>query len=131
VIKTTTAVTLLFLSGAQLFAQTHYYAFGKKVILEPLHQTRTNNDSNITYYQTMTGEKIGVKHEVIIGCKEIEKCSRTLEQYPITSIEKLSNTLYLLKLTKESDPFEVANKLYEEDTIFLSHPNFIKKRKRR
>ena len=130
-IKKKTALIMLFLSGTQLFAQTYYHAFGKKVILEPLHETRADNDSNITYYKTVTGEKIGVRHEVIIGCKDIEKCNRILEQYPVISMEKLSNTLYLLKLPKESDPFDVANKLYEEDAIFLAHPNFIKKRKRR
>ncbi len=122
----------LLLSGSELFAQTYYYAFGKKVLLEPLHEHRSlNNDTNITYYKTASGRKIGVKNEVIIGCKIFRECKPLLEKYPILSIKKLSDRLYLLKLQKDTDPFEIANALYHEEMIFLSHPNLVTQRRRR
>jgi len=118
----------LLLSAVHLFGETYYYAFGQKVILKPLPQTRSAADQNIRYFQTETGTKLGVKNEIIIGCKDMEQCKPVLENYPIASVEKLSDTLYLLTLKKGSDPFTVANSLYHEEPIFLSHPNFIKKR---
>jgi len=122
------ALSALLLSAVHLFSDTYYYAFGQKVILKPLPQTRSAEDQNIRYFQTETGTKLGVKNEVIIGCKDMEQCKPVLENYPIAFIEKLSDTLYLLTLKKGSDPFKVANSLYLEKPIFLSHPNFIKKR---
>ena len=124
-------LSALLLSAVHLFGETYYYAFGQKVILKPLPQTRAAKDQNIRYFQTQTGTKLGVRNEVIIGCKDMEQCKPVLENYPVASIEKLSDTLYLLTLKKGSDPFNVANSLYHEEPIFLSHPNFLKKRRAR
>ena len=121
-------LSALLLSAVHLFGETYYYSFGQKVTLKPLPQTRSAADQDIHYFQTESGTKLGVKNEIIIGCKDMEQCKPVLENYPVTSIEKLSDTLYLLTLKKGSDPFKVANSLYHEAPIFLSHPNFIKKR---
>ena len=121
-------LSALLLSAVHLFGETYYYAFGQKVILKPLPQTRSAADQNIHYFQTKTGTKLGVKNEIIIGCKDMEQCKPVLENYPVTSVEKRSDTLYLLTLKKGSDPFKVANSLSHEEPIFLSHPNFIIRR---
>ena len=126
--KILSALSILLLSAVHLFGETYYYSFGQKIILKPLPQTRSATKQNVRYFQTETGAKVGVKNEIIIGCKDMEQCKPILEAYPITSIEKLSDTLYLLTLKKGSDPFKIANNLYLEKPIFLSHPNFIKKR---
>jgi len=123
-------VFLITMVTNMLYAET-YYSFGEKIPLQPIHQNKEFKESGISYYQTPTGEKIGVKNEVIIGCKDMALCEPILDTYPVISVEKLSDTLYLLKLEKGSNPFDVANALYHEDVITLSHPNFIKKRKRR
>ncbi|GEM_PF-1907566 len=122
---------ILLLIGLDLGAEVYYYSFGEKVPLKPLHETRTINQHTIRYYELPTGEKIGVKHQIIIGCKEFEKCREILKAYPVTDIEKLSDRLYLLTLQKGSDLFGIANELYHKKPIFLSHPNFVKQRKQR
>lgn len=121
-------LSVLLLSAMHLFGETYYYSFGQKIILKPLPQKRSAAKKNIRYFQTKAGVKLGVKNEIIIGCQDMKKCKPILKNYPIASVEKISNVLYLLKLKKGSDPFKVANSLYQKKPIFLAHPNFIKKR---
>jgi len=121
---------ILFL-GIDLSANVYYYSFGKKVALKPLHETRNIGNTTLRYYEFPTGEKVGVKQEIIIGCKDFPKCKKLLEKYPIISTQKLSDKLYLIKLSKDSNPFEIANELYHKEEIFLSHPNFVRERKLR
>ncbi len=125
---------LLTLAALPLTAETFYYAFGKKVYLQPLTTPRAlgdTNDSTVTWYRTQNGQKMGVRNEVIIGCDDEKACRDLLKGYPVTKAEKLSDTLYLLRLKKGSDPFAVANRLHEEPVVRLAHPNFIKKRQMR
>jgi len=126
--KIVIVLSTLLLAVSTLFAETCYYSFGKKVLLKPLPQSRSVADHTIRYYQTPSGAKVGVTDEIIIGCKDIEACKPILEAYPVASVEKLSDRLYLLKLKPGSNLFKTANALYHEAPIFLSHPNFIKKR---
>ncbi len=121
-------VYLLCFFTSVLNADNFYYAFGKKVEVTKLSQSRGLDKSTITYYQTKNGHKVGVKHDVIIGCNKGDLCLKVLDSYDIKAIEKLSPTLYLLTLPEDSDPFTIANKLYQEKEIKLAHPNFIQKR---
>ncbi len=121
----------LFLTTLLFSSDSFYYAFGKKVEVKKLPQSRNLDDANITYYQTQNGHKIGVKHSIIIGCEKNTPCLEALKKYDIVAIEKLSPTLYLLTLPKDADPFEVSNSIYHEKGIKLAHPNFIQKRQLR
>ncbi len=124
---------LLFLLtfSLSLGADTYYYSFGKKVPLTPLPSQRSAGENSTTWYLTPAGTKLGVKHEVIIGCDDFDHCCKNFRDYPIEKIEKLSDTLYLLHLKKDADPFAVANALHALPCITLAHPNFIKKRQLR
>ncbi len=121
-------ITIFCFFTSLLNADNFYYAFGKKIEVTKLQQNRELDKSGITYYETKNGHKLGVKHDIIIGCKKGNSCLKVLKNYDIKSIEKLSPTLYLLTLPTDSDPFEVSNKLYKEKEIKLAHPNFIQKR---
>ncbi len=114
-----------------LGADTYYYSFGKKVELTPLPTQRSLTESDVRWYTTPAGMKLGVKNEVIIGCEDFDHCCQNFKSYPIARMEKLSDTLYLLHLKEGADPFEVANALHALPCITLSHPNFIKKRQLR
>ncbi len=124
-------IFFLFLSMVSLSAETFYYSHGKKRIVTPLPAEQALRDHNITYYRTQNGMKLGVRKEVIAGCKPDASCQHLFDAYPVKSVEKLSSSLYLLRLQNDSDPFEVANRLYEEANITLAHPNFIRQRKLR
>lgn len=114
-----------------LFAEPTYHAFGKTVTLKPLHESRSENGNTIHWYLSPGGQKLGVRNDIIIACDDETACKRVLETYPVEKTERLSNTLWLLTLKKGSDPFEVANRLYEEPCVTLAHPNFIKTRQSR
>ncbi len=111
--------------------EDYYYAFGKKVTVTKLNESRTLNDTNITYYQTQTGHKVGVRHDIIIRCKDGVDCIPTVQKYDIVSVEKLSEKLYLINLPTDTNPFEMANNFHQEVDIVFAHPNFIKQRQSR
>lgn len=117
-----------------LSAEPYYYSGGQKIVLEPLLGTREaapSAEDGIRWYRTPNGAKIGVKPEVIIGCDDFTRCKPLLEGYPIRKLEKLSDTLWLLTLEQGSDPFEIANTLYQAPEVKLAHPNFIRPRQQR
>lgn len=111
--------------------EVYFYAYGQKVLLTPLPVSRAASNHEITYYQTQDGAKLGVKHDVIIGCRKDANCTNLFHAYTIKSIKQLSPTLYLLKLPENLNPFDVANQLLKENKIILAHPNFIQQRDHR
>ena len=117
-------VALLSLHSAE-----YYYEYDKKVTMVKLHEQRSNTD--VTYYEDMYGNKIGVKNEIILKCKDENRCMKLLKTYDLSNITKLSDTLFLLKLPRDTNIFELSRRLYKEDSIVFAHPNFIKERKRR
>ena len=117
-------VALLSLHSAE-----YYYEYDKKVTMVKLHEQRSNAD--VTYYEDMYGNKIGVKNEIILKCKDENRCMKLLKTYDLSNITKLSDTLFLLKLPRDTNIFELSRRLYKEDSIVFAHPNFIKERKRR
>jgi hypothetical protein len=120
----------VFLGAAlSLYAgEVYFHAYGQKVLLTPLPVSRSVTNDEIKYYQTQDGKKLGVRHEVIIGCKKDTNCTKSLNAYTIKSVKQISPRLYLLKLPENLNPFDVANQLFKEKNIILAHPNFIQER---
>ncbi len=110
-----------------LEAKEFYYEYGKKIEVTKLFQKRGLN--SISFYQTSNGEKVGVKNEIIVKCKD-EVCLKLFKKLNLTDIEKVGN-FYLIKLKKNQNIFKISQKLYEDNSTILAHPNFIKEIKKR
>ncbi len=110
-------------------ANDFYYEYGKKVQLTKLKEQRSN--TQVTYYQTQNGHKVGVKDEIIVQCQENTNCLDTLTDYSLTNISKLSDEMYLIKLNDKSKLFKLSQKLHNEESIKFAHPNFLKEKKKR
>jgi hypothetical protein len=110
-------------------ADSYYYEYDKKVQLTKLPQNDLHN--HITYYQTPSGERVGVPQEIIVQCNPHIDCKERLSHYPIKKIEKLSDNLLLLKVANSIDILKLSQKLYHDRDIKFAHPNFIKSRKKR
>ncbi len=124
-------LSLFTLLSIPLMAEPCYYSFGKRICLQPIPHAQTRSTESITNYRTPRGAKLGVRDEVIIGTEDFAACEPILKNYPIRKVEKLSDTLYLLRLEAGSDPFRIAESLYEERCTTLAHPNFVRERQRR
>jgi hypothetical protein len=112
-------------------ADDYYYEYGKKIKVTQTHQHRAVNNSNINYYVTENGHKVGVTKEIIVQCEENIDCQATLNKYHLKKVSKLSDKLYVIKIQDDKNIFEFSQKLYNDSDIKLAHPNFIKNRKRR
>ena len=122
-------ISLIMVIALSLQAGDFYYEYGKKVMIVKSYGSRDNN--GIKYYKNSLGKKIGVKDEIIIKCNDGLSCKDGLKEYNITDISKLSETMLLIKVPKDTNIFELSQKLYKDKSIEFAHPNFIKERERR
>jgi len=120
---------LLSLLCLSLSAESFYYENGKKVTVKKISDSRAN--SSTIYYKNSLGKKIGVKNEIIFKCVEGKECLSIVKRYNLKDISNLSNDIYIAKVSKGSDIFEISQKLYLENNIEFANPNFVKKRYRR
>ncbi len=113
-----------------IMADSSYYSYGKLLKLTPIKSDRSIK-GDTTYYLNDAGQKIGVKNEIIIKCKDNSQCTKILKQYNFKQIQKLTPKLTILKLHSDQDPFSISRSLHKEENIEFAHPNFIKKRYKR
>jgi hypothetical protein len=121
------AFFILIIINSILLSDVHYFSYNKIVKLTPLKNSRTLN-SDIKYYTNEAGQKIGVKQEIILKCKDKRVCIELIKSYNFEKIEQLTSKLILVKLTKDQDIFAISNELYKNNNIEFAHPNFINKR---
>jgi hypothetical protein len=112
-------------------ADDYYYQYGKKIELTKTYEQRAINHTNVDYFMTKNGHKVGVTKEIIVQCEENIDCIATLDKYHLKDMSKLSDKLFVIKIYDDEDIFEFSQKLYNNNAIKLAHPNFIKNRKRR
>jgi len=111
-------------------ANDFYYENGKKVEVIALYLERTFNDG-LRYYKNSKGHKIGVKNDLLVECIAEVNCTSILKKYEILSIQKLSDSIYLISIDRDKNIFEFAQKLYVDKNISIAQPNFRKEKKRR
>jgi len=109
-------IALTFVANATDF----YYENGKRV-----------GDSNISYYKTSKGHKIGVKNDILVECKEEVDCKSVLSNYETLTISALTDTIFIVTIPKDKNIFEFSQNLYENLNIKIAHPNFRKIKRRR
>jgi len=112
------------------FSDVYYYEYGKKVKLTKLKDQRSDL-KDVEYYQYESGRKVGVKKEVLAKCKNMSACKDIFKEQNLTNYRNLTASIVLITLKEGDDPFEISQKLYKEDDIEYSHPNFVKKRQKR
>lgn len=119
----------IFLYSA-VFSDVYYYEYGKKVKLTKLKEQRDAVDGTF-YYENSANQKVGVKDEILVKCNSKTECEKIFIKYSFKDIEPLGSNIFLIKLRKTDDIFEISQKLYLEEAITIAHPNFLKKRYRR
>jgi len=116
-------------------ASDFYYENGKKVEvvkIEKSHkQQKKSSGTEVEYYKTSKGHKVGVKNDILVECQEDADCQEVLSAYETLSVEALSDTIFMVTIAKDKNVFEFSQKLYEDIKIKIAHPNFRKEKRRR
>ena len=71
------------------------------------------------------------RNEVLVKCNDKIYCDNILEKYNFNDIEKLTNTIYIIKLPNTKDAKDISEILETNKDIKFAHPNYIKTKKRR
>ena len=114
-----------------VFAGDYYYEYGKKVDVVKLKESRTIGSNSVDFYKTQNGHKVGITNEIIVQCEENINCVSLLERYSFSSISKISDNFFVVKINKNQNIFEVSQMLYNDAEVKLAQPNLIKNRKSR
>ena len=112
-----------------LSSEEFYYEYGKRVDISLVSETRAVN--GVSYYKSSTGQKMGLRDEIILKCKSGVECRDSLSKYKFLSIKNLSDSLILVRVRDTKSIFKISQELYNEDNIEFAMPNFIKERRAR
>ena len=116
-------------------ADEFYYENGKRVELKEVEMTQSLqhrvSNNRTKYYKTAQGATIGVRDDILVECEEGSNCTEVLSKYETTSISNLSENIFIVKIAKDKNIFEFAQKLYSDKHIKIAHPNIRKNRRRR
>ena len=75
-------LSLIILLTLNACANDYYYENGKKVELTPIITPRAL-DSNIKYYKTINGRKIGIVNEILVKLKKDVEPNKFFQKYGI------------------------------------------------
>ena len=113
------------------YANESYYKNGKLIELQNTYSSRSYKNSSINYYKTVTGKKVGVTNQLLVQCKASVHCPNLLNTFNLLNYSKLSDKIFVVKITNGDNVFSVSRALYESQKVEFAHPNFIKERKKR
>jgi len=116
-------------------ASDFYYENGKKIEVVEIEKSdskqKKRSSSEVKYYKTAHGHKVGVKNDILVECNEGVNCENILSSYSLLSMSALSDTIFIVTIAKGENVFKFSQKLYSDAKIKLAHPNFRKNKRRR
>jgi len=119
---------LLLSISSILYSLEYYYQNNQKIYLHQIEQ-KFRSDSTHQHYIDEHNISLALKDEIII---ELDGNTTTIDQllqkYPIELNKKIGNRFYLCRVVNRSQIFEIAAKIYQEEGVKASHPNFRKQK---
>lgn len=122
---------IILLFAILLNADSSYYDRGELVELQKMKVLRTADSNGIEYFKTRSGQKIGITDEILIQCKVGIDCIALLNQFNLSNVSKVTDTIIVVKITDYDNIFSLSRELYESGKVEFAHPNFIKERRLR
>jgi len=113
------------------YANESYYKNGKLVELKSSYSSRSFDSSSIKYYKTLGGNKVGVKNQLLVQCREGINCLKLLNTFNLSNYSKISDKIFVVNITNSNNVFSVSRALFESKDVVFAHPNFIKAKRKR
>ena len=107
------------------FAKDYYYSNGSKIYITP---SNFRNLSNRVYIDE-NEQKIILTDNILVKIKNSVDLVKLQNEFNIEIIKSYSNNLYLVRA--KGAVLETANRLYEDERTIFSHPDFIRKMRKR
>ena len=114
-----------------LSAGESYYERGKLINLQELHTFRDNVSSEIKFFKTPSGQKLGITDEILVKCKDGIDCRSLLNRFFLRDITNVTDTIYSVKIIDYDTIFSLSRELFESGDVEFAHPNFIKQKRKR
>ena len=114
-----------------LNADSTYYERGELVELKKVNELRGADSNGVEYFQTRSGQKIGIKDELLVQCKAGVDCKTLLSKFNLDEISKVTDTIFVAKVKEYDGIFTLSRELYESGKVEFAHPNFVKERRLR
>ena len=112
-------------------ANDFYYENDKKIEVSKLIEKRDMKNPNFSFYKTSNGHEVGVNSEILVQCEEGVECQPLLVAQKLEKVTKLTDKIFLVTIATGENVFKWSQKLYENESIKIAHPNFLKRKKRR
>ncbi|MBN2824882.1 MAG: hypothetical protein JXQ76_06130 [Campylobacterales bacterium] len=116
----------LLILSTLLHSQEFYYKNGQKVYLTK-QETTLRSHSSIDTFVDEHNKTLGVSDEIIIEMQK-DSIKSIAAKYQLNVVEKIGNRFYRCKVQNRQEVFEIAAKIYHEEGVKGSHPNFIKRK---
>ncbi len=116
-------IVLLIVINISLFAD-FYYSGGKKHTLDSLKVQRAVDKNDTISFRTNLGNIVKINNQLIVSFEDNRIKKLIEERYNLKLIESLSDTMYLYQVDDATKTLKIANKIYEQDGVKFSHPNF-------
>jgi uncharacterized protein YbcV (DUF1398 family) len=105
----------------------NYYLHNKqKIYLKKIdsNSTKTQKQTQVTFYKKENGELIGLKNQFFIKLKT-DNISTLIKKYNLKLIKSYSSNLYLVE-TKNSDILKTVNTIHQDKNTTYAYPNFLR-----
>jgi subtilisin family serine protease len=119
---------VLIFSISSLISGDFYYTNGKKVFIK-----KSKSRSAKHTYIGANNTSLKANGNIIINFKDISIKDKIKNKYNLKEIKHLYDNIYLFNTKNIEQTLNIANKIYENENVIFSHPNFkikIKKRTR-
>ncbi|HIP12579.1 MAG TPA: hypothetical protein EYG73_07665 [Arcobacter sp.] len=92
------------------------------------HLSLSFENQIVKIYKNKLDISVGITNKIIIKLEENTTLANYEKDFNLTKIKKLSNNLFLVKVSDTNQTLDTANKLNNSEGIEYAHPDFIKKR---
>jgi len=114
-----------------VYSSDFYYQNKQKVYLEKVSNS-FRSYSNVDTFKDENNMTFGVSDEIVIELDEkIMSIEKIVAKYPLLKVEKIASRYYRCKVQERSKIFKIAAKIYHEQGVLSSHPNFIRQKYQR
>jgi len=132
-------ISLLFFSSLLFSKDFFYYSNGVKHYLNGKFSRyeirnfipKSARGIKALYFRNENNDFIGVSKRILVGFKDKKLKSILEKKYDLKFAEYLGNDIYVFETKSETKSLDIANKIYENEKVEFSHPDFIKEKRKR
>ncbi len=101
-----------------------YYSGGKKHTLHAIKKTKALSQQRLFSFQSEQGKKLSYYDKIIVAYDDMSIKEEIEKRYQLTHCKTLTKEMFLYQVQTPTKTLDIANSIYEENGVKLSHPDF-------